>query len=311
MKKLLFLVVLQSGLGSLPATAQVLNKVKDLKGRIIQRPAADLPPTSPDDAPAASETDAESESANDSGTPLYDRDSPVKTNSKYAFDMVLKQETQGMSMGRTMPGGPVLIRQYFSSTAPVSAFYLTSTDSANASHKYTLSITDYQNRTLITASELVDKKMGRMVFGDKETIDLSKLPTPGANEQASTQRYTRTGNTRPILGISCAEYVAGPYVVSSDNPSLKAVSKIWLPRGMGGFFPGITSFKNDKQAAPLIKAYEESTGLDFVGLLFPIEMTIEYSNGDRSVTTAKSLDKAPHVVDIEKLARRVQATEPR
>lgn len=138
--------------------------------------------------------------------------------------------------------------------------------------------------------------------GTKEKLDLNTMEPVYPGETGYLNQLVKTGAKKVIAGVACEEYQANN--VQTDSSRIKVTShalvgaKVWVPLQPHTLFPGyafMPDYYKDQIASMLIAGTYPPVAL-------PLEMLLEYSNGDRVMTYTTDIvsgeNRAIHVMDV-------------
>jgi hypothetical protein len=266
--------------------AQFLKKMKDKVRHFTTAKADALPEESPYEVssskPAASHPSL-----------VIGGDEQVMIDSVFEFDIAVYQEMEAWQGNQLVINGGEQIVIYYSSAAPRMAIHLLS-KSTGARYQF---YADF-----VKGSQLSITAIHQTGSGTKEKLDLTTMEPIYPGETGYLNQLVKTGAKKVIAGVACEEYQANN--VQTDSSQVKVTShalvgaRVWVPLQPHTLFPGyafMPDYYKDQMESMLIAG-------TYPPVAMPLEMLLEYSNGDRVVTYTTDIvrgeNRAIHVMDV-------------
>ena len=202
-------------------------------------------------------------------------DGQVTIDSIFEFDIAVYQEMEAWQGSQQVIRGGEQIVVYYSSAAPIMAVQLVS-KATGARYQF---YADF-----LKGSQLSITAIHNAGSGSKEKLDLQTMEPVYPGETGYLNRLVKTGAKKVIAGVACEEYRANNVV--TDSGQVKVTSRalvsarIWVPMKAYTLFPGyafIPDHYKDQIEAMLVAG-------SYPPVAMPLEMLLEYGNGDRVVT---------------------------
>lgn len=253
--------------------AQWLKKAGDRIKSVTQQKTA-----SPDEAAMEEEDAAYPFSGKKEAKPMkaltIGGDDRVSIDSNYVFDVAVYQETEAFQGNQRVVNGGEEIVIYYSSEKPQFSIQLNSKSTGARYHFYA----DFEKE-----SQLSITAIHNIGSGEKQQLDLETMEPVYPGEVGYLTQLTRTGAKKVIAGIACEEYVAhnsrkDAKVTASSNA--KVTAYVWIPMKLHTLFQGygLVAEKYKKQIEHML------TQGFYPAVVFPLEMYMQYGNGDRVYT---------------------------
>ena len=219
-------------------------------------------------------------------------DDSVQIDSTYEFDVAVYQESTAIIGNNEVvkEGGEEII-VYYSSSMP--QFSIQMKSKATGARYYYYADFMHESQLTITA-------INHIGSGDKQKLDLDHMEPVFPGETGYISQLLRTGNKKVIAGVACEEYVAqnlrdDPRVNAQGTSRALITAHIWVPQEPHTLFHAY-GLMPDKYKIQIEKMQIAGS---YAPVVMPLEMYLEYSNGDKVfTTTSEIITGEPRKVDI-------------
>jgi hypothetical protein len=219
----------------------------------------------------------DSENKTESATPanqLYISGDPlVEIDSSYEFDWAIYQESEKFQGSSWIVQGGDDIVIYYSSKQPIFSIQLQSRSTGTRYHFYG----DFTKK-----SQLMLSGVHGVATGEKTSLQLDGMEPVYPGEIGYLSQLKKTGAKKIIAGIVC-EYVASNNAIDASirqSYQQQVTAWVWVPMTPHTVFPAYgmlePEFKNEIEAM--------LRGGSYPPVIMPLEMYLEYSNGDKIFT---------------------------
>lgn len=222
-------------------------------------------------------------------------DGQVSIDSVFEFDIAVYQEMEAWQGNQQVINGGEQIVIYYSSAAPRMAIHLLS-KSTGARYQF---YADF-----LKGSQLSITAIHKTGSGSKEKLDLTTMEPVYPGETGYLNQLVKTGAKKVIAGVACEEYQANN--VQTDSGRVKVTShalvgaRVWVPLKPYTLFPGyafMPAYYKDQIESMLIAG-------SYPPVAMPLEMLLEYSNGDRVITYTTDIvsgeNRSVNIMDVIK-----------
>lgn len=287
MKKIVLLLLLCLAVGA--TQAQIFKKAGDKIRSVVHKKGEE---TDSSDEDGGDMPMAPSDRANAAANPSLQisGDSSVLIDSTFDFDVAVYQEMEAYQGNQLVIDGGQEIVIYYSSNTPQFSIQLSSRSTGTRNHFYG----DFAKESLLSLSSY--EHIGS---GEKKPMELQELEPVYPGDFGYLSQLLKTGNKKVIAGVACEEYVAqnqrqDARITNTNRGKVKA--HVWIPMDPRTLFPGYAFIPQNYQDQ--IETIRTQGG--YAPVIFPLEMYLEYGNGDKIYTYTNDIIMGEHrTVKIE------------
>ncbi|WP_160716531.1 hypothetical protein [Chitinophaga solisilvae] len=205
----------------------------------------------------------------------------LQLDSVFEFDIAVYQETEAWQGNQRVVKGGEEIIVFYSSARPQLAVHLVS-KSTGARYQF---YADFRQ-----GAQLSITAIHNIGSGTREKLDLHSMEPVYPGETGYLNRLIKTGEKKVIAGVACEEYKADNIrrdsTIGGTSHAL-ATASVWTPMQPHTLFPGYAlipeEYKDEMERMLVAGSYPP--------VAMPLEMHLEYSNGDRVDTYTTDIVK--------------------
>lgn len=278
------------------ANAQLLKKAGDKLRSVVHKSDGDSSYAMADGGEATMPADVE-EKAVRSGRQrpnpalMISGDDQVQIDSTFDFDVAIYQDMEAYQGNQLVKDGGQQIVIYYSASQPMFAIQLSSRATAARNHFYG----NFEKESLLNITGYE-----KIASGVKQAMSLEAIEPAYPGDFGYLGVLLRTGNKKVIAGVACEEYLGrnDAHVTNTNHGAVTA--HVWIPQDPRTLFPGYGFIP--KKYLDEIETLRTQGG--YAPFIFPLEMYLEYGNGDKVYTFTNDIIMGEHrtvnVMDIVK-----------
>ncbi|HEY0273408.1 MAG TPA: hypothetical protein VGC22_09500 [Chitinophaga sp.] len=208
-------------------------------------------------------------------------DSAVQIDSSFDFDVAIYQEMEAYQGNQLVIDGGQEIVIYYSTAQPVFGIQLSSRSTGARNDLYG----DFEKSSLLNLTAF-----GHVGTGEKQPLSLEAIEPAYPGDFGYLGVLLKTGNKKVIAGVACEEYLAHNNALVTNTNRGQVTAHVWIPQDPRTLFAGygfIPQHYRDE-----IETLKTQGG--YAPFIFPLEMYLEYGNGDKVYTFTNDIIMGEH-----------------
>ncbi|PUZ27219.1 hypothetical protein GA0116948_11728 [Chitinophaga costaii] len=218
-------------------------------------------------------------------------DSAVVIDSSFDFDVSIYQEMEAYQGNQLVKDGGQEIVIYYSTIRPLFGIQLSSRSTGTRNQYYG----DFEKLSLLSLTAY--QHVGT---GQKQPMSLEAVEPAYPGDFGYLGVLLKTGNKKVIAGVACEEFLArnDNHVTNTNRGGVTA--HVWIPMDPRTLFPGYGYIPKHFQDE--IETLRTQGG--YAPFIFPLEMYLEYGNGDKVYTFTNDIMIGEHrTVQVRDIVR--------